>query len=1035
MADNLSNDQFKELSKTLQQLGIPTQQLKIFTEQLRQAGTDSEKVDQVLQSMGDRVLVLKTRFDSAGTSARDLASMLAEQISDLSTASNILGRQKSMYNSIASVNRDIALDAVGALDLNKRDLANRLQKLETMEAEFAFQSKLAAQKIKDIKAEIRAESKKAEPDNKKLKRLYQTQAELETIADFNAKESVEIQGVIGNLEKRSTLEGKISKTVGVTGALVEGTGAFMERLGMRSGIFHDAMEASAKTMRAQGKLLNEQVDFNVELVEENNKQIEFLEKKLEKGEDLNKGEAKLLKRLKDQNKELKTSVTFNDKLNIAVDGAAKLAKGFGAALGDPALVVAAIGKGFLDVNKAATEAQRYSGEYNSSLQGGFSTLASTKDVLEATVELTKELGMSANLVFSGKMLANAAELKNTMGLAGKEAAGLALQAKTTGQSMDGVVDSTVEQVNSFNRANRSAVNHRIIIEDVATASDSIRASVSSFPGGLAKAASAARRLGMSLSDIDSIAGSMLNFESSIEAELEAQLLTGKDINMAKARELALNNELGKLGDELFKNSSDIAEFGKMNRIQQEAQAKALGMTRDQLARVAYMKALENGLTDEAAAKAAGVTAESMKQMDIQAKIAKAIEKLQQAFAPILDVVVDIVDALAPVISIVGGLIGKILGLLKTLYILKPVVVGLMAAFAAKAVINNLSDMGTKLGEITQGAKDAGKAIMGFFKKGGVTKATESIKGYKNTFMEAFSAVKGAKGKGGIKDDITKSVTDKVKDSVKDSVPDDAGKGIGGLTDTISKIDIKKVLAGAAAMVIVAGAVFIFAKATQEFMEVSWSAVGKAIVGLSALVLAVAAIGAIMMSGVGAVAILAGAAAMFVMAGALYVLGKAMQLFNDVNYEGIGQLGSSFISLAKGLAVLSTSIFTSLPAIAILGTIATMGTGLMNAGSGIKAMAEGVAKLSEALQSLETSKLEEVKDLISSTALAAPAIAATGAITSLIQGIAGTGGGSDDPVVAKIQELIDLVGSGKVVELKLDSETISKQQMLSMTKGK
>jgi hypothetical protein len=30
--------------------------------------------------------------------------------------------------------------------------------------------------------------------------------------------------------------------MGVTGALVGGTGALMERLGMRSGIFHEAME-------------------------------------------------------------------------------------------------------------------------------------------------------------------------------------------------------------------------------------------------------------------------------------------------------------------------------------------------------------------------------------------------------------------------------------------------------------------------------------------------------------------------------------------------------------------------------------------------------------------------------------------------------------------------------------------------------------------------------------------------------------------------------------------------------------------------
>ena len=38
-----------------------------------------------------------------------------------------------------------------------------------------------------------------------------------------------------------------------------------------------------------------------------------------------------------------------------------------------------------------------------------------------------------------------------------------------------------------------------------------------------------------------------------------------------------------------------------------------------------------------------------------------------------------------------------------------------------------------------------------------------------------------------------------------------------------------VLKGAAALVIVAAAVFVFGKAVQEFMKVSWSAVGMAVV--------------------------------------------------------------------------------------------------------------------------------------------------------------------------------------------------------------
>ena len=145
------------------------------------------------------------------------------------------------------------------------------------------------------------------------------------------------------------------------------------------------------------------------------------------------------------------------------------------------------------------------------------------------------------------------------------------------------------------------------------------------------------------------------------------------------------------------------------------------------------------------------------------------------------------------------------------------------------------------------------------------------------------------------------------------------------------------------------------------------------------------------------------------------------------------MGPALASVAVGLAILTASIFSSLPAIAMLGAIALMGTGLMNAGNGVKVMAEGVAKLSEALKSLETDKLEEVKDLISTTALAAPAIAATGAITSLIQGIAGTGGDSNNgDNTAKLDELIAAVKSGANVRVYLDSDDITKRTVIEST---
>ena len=67
--------------------------------------------------------------------------------------------------------------------------------------------------------------------------------------------------------------------------------------------------------------------------------------------------------------------------------------------------------------------------------------------------------------------------------------------------------------------------------------------------------------------------------------MEAQVLTGKDLNLTRAREAALNNDNATLAQEITKNVGSTAEYLKLNRIQQEAIASSVGMTRDGLADV------------------------------------------------------------------------------------------------------------------------------------------------------------------------------------------------------------------------------------------------------------------------------------------------------------------------------------------------------------------------------------------------------------------------------------------------------------------
>ena len=165
-----------------------------------------------------------------------------------------------------------------------------------------------------------------------------------------------------------------------------------------------------------------------------------------------------------------------------------------------------------------------------------------------------------------------------------------------------------------------------------------------------------------------------------------------------------------------------------------------------------------------------------------------------------------------------------------------------------------------------------------------------------------------------------------------------GKGMSGMTGAIEKIDAKKLIAGAAAMLIVAAAVFVFAKAVQEFMKVSWEAIAMAVVSMLALVGAVALLGAIMSSGVGAVAIIAGAAAMVIVAAAMLVLGYAIQEIAK-GFEMMGNLTESLM----GLITIGPML---MPLSAVLGLfglgIAALGIGLLMAVPGI--LAFGLASM-------------------------------------------------------------------------------------------
>lgn len=406
-----------------------------------------------------------------------------------------------------------------------------------------------------------------------------------------------IKNVTGALEETEKRARNFNKATGLTGALLDNLGRIGVRqfggLGINLGAFQEGLDAAQEEIKSVGKELAD------------DESISIFEKRL---------------------------ITFRKALPGIKDGVKE-------ALSDPLpIAIALIGKlfsGFKEVEKAAVDLRRVTGETVTISDGLNTRFATTAQILEVATSLSDQLGLNIKSSIGTDTLAAAAELQNLLGLSVEQSTKLASITFATGGNLDNNTDAIVNSVNEFNQLNKTAIVHGKILKDVAEASDGITASFGGSTDAIAAAAAAARRLGLELSDLDSIANSLLDFESSIENELQAQLLTGRALNLQRARELALANDLEGVGRELFKNSADLLEFGQMNRIQQEAQARALGLTRDQLAGIAYQRAIENKLTGEALEKATGMTKQQLEARSASESMNLAIQSMSQALTPVV----------------------------------------------------------------------------------------------------------------------------------------------------------------------------------------------------------------------------------------------------------------------------------------------------------------------------------------------------------------------------------------------------------------
>ena len=419
-------------------------------------------------------------------------------------------------------------------------------------------------------------------------------------------------------------------------------------------------------------------------------------------------------------------------LEIAAFGIGQILGSAFETLTDPTVIFTGLLKAAGEISKQQKEFRSLTGQNVDITNALGEEFVTTGEYIKAATELSKELGVNAAVVFSPETIKEVAELTENMGLGAHEAAQLAKFAKISNKPLSEVTANVESSFKSFVGQNNTAMNFGDVMNDIGSVSAATSLSLGSSAEAVQEAAMQARKLGLSLEQVDQIAGSILDFESSIQAEMEAELLTGKQLNLDRARALALNNDLAGLSEEIGKNTEILAAFSSGNRIQQEATAKALGMSREEVAKMIYNQKIQNNLSDEQAAKAAGISLEEAKRLSIQGQIEKSVAKITEALAGPLTLIADLLSNTVVLYTTVTAI---------------SLSLATKAAPALKSMAKNMFDLGK--GALTY-VKNLmkGQGILGSLKGAGgddkagdvmekVTKSTDKIKPASGKIIQSF----------------------------------------------------------------------------------------------------------------------------------------------------------------------------------------------------------------------------------------------------------------------------------------------------------
>jgi hypothetical protein len=202
------------------------------------------------------------------------------------------------------------------------------------------------------------------------------------------------------------------------------------------------------------------------------------------------------------------------------------------------------------------------------------------------------------------------EMATKFGLAEQEAVNLTMAiSRMPGESAE---TATHFKETAKNVGKMSGVMPSQIMKEMAKNSGLMSTYSKGGAEGFAKAAASTKKMGVELSSVLSAAEKTLDFESSINAQMEASMLIGKDLNFDKMRAAALSGDANAILEEQTALMQQVGSLDEMNVLQKKALADAMGMSVEEMAKMNEAQEMQNKYFGENASALDNVIGSTMK---------------------------------------------------------------------------------------------------------------------------------------------------------------------------------------------------------------------------------------------------------------------------------------------------------------------------------------------------------------------------------------------------------------------------------------